>query len=110
MAHRVIVLREEPDTAARVGRIGAAVVVGAAVVGGLALWLARDQMSRHQRELFSPQPLRRLAALGWLRNRPNVDNVLLLRDYLSWEDKPLLKKRAAAILAGMERDLAAEGA
>jgi hypothetical protein len=111
MGDRVIVLRDRSDdTAAKVARVAAVAAVGAAVLAGLGWWLARDQMSRHQRELFSPQPLRRLAALGWLRNRPNVDNVLLLRDYLSWEDKPLLRKRASAILTGMERELAAEGA
>ena len=73
----------------------------------LGVLLAKDQMARHQRDLFSSQPLRRLAALGFLRNHPGVDNVLLLRDYLAWEDKPLLRKRASAVLAGMEQELAA---
>ena len=30
----------------------------------------------------------------------DVDNVLLLRDYLAWEERPMLRKRATAILAG----------
>ncbi len=82
-------------------------LAGAAVLAVAAVFLARDQMVRHRRELFSSQPLRRLAALAYLRSRPQVDNVLLLRDYLAWEDRPLLRKRAAAILEGMEADLAA---
>lgn len=112
MADKVIVLRDDGEgTALKVAKVAAIALAGAAVLGGLGVWLARDQMARHQRELFSPQPLRRLAALGYLRNHPGVDNVLLLRDYLAWEDKPLLRKRASAILAGMEEDLAAaEGA
>jgi hypothetical protein len=89
-------------------------VAGVAVVGALAatvfgVFLARDQMVRHQRDLFSPHPLRRLAALGYLRSHPNVDNVMLLRDFLAWEERPLLRKRAAGILDYMERDLSAAG-
>ena len=112
MSDKIIVLKEETeDIAWNVVKIGAAVLVGVAMVGGLGVLLAQDQMARHQRDLFSSQPLRRLAALGFLRNHPGVDNVLLLRDYLAWEDKPLLRKRASAVLAGMEQELAvAEGA
>jgi hypothetical protein len=112
MRDRIIVVRDDRENVAlQALKIGAAILAGVAVVGGLGVVLARDQMARHQRDLFSAQPLRRLAALGYLRNHPGVDNVLLLRDYLAWEDKPLLRKRASAILAGMEHELAAaEGA
>ncbi len=112
MGERVIVLRDDEGAVAwKVAKVAAIVLGVAAVLGGAGVLLARDQISRHQRELFSPQPLRRLAALGYLRNHPGVDNVLLLRDYLAWEDKPLLRKRASAILGGMEEELAAaEGA
>lgn len=82
--------------------------LGAAAIGAVGVWLARDQMSRHRRDLFSPHPLRRLAALGYLRTEPSVDNVLLLRDYLAWEDQPLLKKRASTVLDEMEEALRAE--
>jgi hypothetical protein len=79
-------------------------VAAAAALGAL---LVRDQMSRHQRELFSPHPLRRLAALGYLGGRPaSVDLVLLLRDYLAWEPRPLIRKRAAQVLLRMEASLA----
>jgi hypothetical protein len=83
-------------------------------VGALALlgtFLVRDQISRHRRELFSPHQMRRLAALGYLAGHPaTVDAVLLLRDYVAWERKPMLRKRAAAVLSRMEGELAIPGA
>lgn len=79
-------------------------LAGAAVLGAL---LVRDQISRHRRELFSPHPLRRLAALGYLGSAPaSVDLVLLMRDFIAWESRPMLKKRATALLARMEESLA----
>ena len=97
----------EEDRLGDVLKVVGIVVVGAAAVAGLGIFLARDQMQRHRRDLFSPHPLRRLAALGYLRSRPQVDNVMLLRDFLAWEERPLLRKRAAAILEEMESELAA---
>lgn len=98
------------STFGKVLKVAGAVALGAAAVGALGVWLARDQMARHRRDLFSPHPLRRLAALGYIRTEPSVDNVLLLRDYLAWEDQPLLKKRAATVLDEMEEDLRREDA
>ncbi|MDQ3556984.1 MAG: hypothetical protein M3409_09455 [Gemmatimonadota bacterium] len=83
--------------------LGAAAALGALLV--------RDQMSRHRRELFSPHPLRRLAALGYLGSRPSsVDTVLLLRDFLAWESRPLLRRRASVLLARLEDALVARPA
>ena len=80
------------------------VVAAAAALGAL---LVRDQISRHRRELFSPHPLRRLAALGYLGSASaSMDLVLLLRDFITWETRPMLKKRATAVLARMEDALA----
>lgn len=89
-------------------KIAAAALLGAAAAVGLGIYLARDQMRRHRRELFSPHPLRRLAALGYLKSHPSVDDLPLLRDYLTWEERPLLRKRASAILNGLERVLAGD--
>ncbi len=106
MSDKVIVVREESLTW-KVVRAAALGVLGVAAIGGLGVWLARDQMTRHQSDLFSPHPVRRLAALGYLRAHPAVDNVLLLRDYVAWEERPMLRRRATAILSEMEKDLAA---
>lgn len=78
-------------------------LAAAAALGAL---LVRDQISRHQRDLFSPNPLDRLAALGYLGSRPaSVDAVLVLRDFLAWEPRPLLRRRAASVLSQMESAL-----
>ncbi len=107
MADKVIVVRDDRGTGWRIAAYALAGIAGLAALGGLGVLLARDQMSRHQADLFSAHPLRRLAALGYMRSRPGVDNVLLLRDYLSWEERPMLRKRAASILSHMEEELAA---
>lgn len=83
-------------------KIAGAALIGAALAVGLGVFLARDQMQRHRRDLFSPHPLRRLAALGYLKSNPSVDDLPLLRDYLAWEERPLLRKRATAVLTGLE--------
>lgn len=109
MTKKIVVVRDESDEmVGRLIKVGLGALFGVAVLGVVGVYLARDQMARHQRELFSPQPLRRLAALGYLKGQPAVDNVLLLRDFLAWEERPLLRKRAAGILAMMESQLAAE--
>jgi hypothetical protein len=83
--------------------IGAAAAVGAFVV--------RDQISRHQRNLFSSQALKRFAALGYLSGTPaSVELVQLLRDFCAWEPNGILRRRATQILARMERQLQADGA
>lgn len=84
-----------------------AVGVGIGVVLGAIL--VREQTSRHRRDLFHSRLLRRHAALNYVRAHPGVENVFLLRDYLAWEKRPSLRRRAAAILARMERELALEG-
>jgi hypothetical protein len=73
-------------------------------VGGATLgWLVwSDQLSRHRRGLFSRSPLRRLAALGYLSGQPNADNARLLRDYVRWEIRPFLRRRARELLRRME--------
>ena len=82
-------------------------VLAVAAIAALGAILVRDQISRHQRDLFSPHPLRRLAALEYLGGVPaSVDTVLLLRDYLSWERRPLLRRRAEAVLVRLEEGLA----
>ena len=90
----------------RKGRI--ALITGLALAGTAAVltWVVRDQVSRARRDLFSPHSLRRLAALSHLKSAPaSVDLVNLLRDFISWEPRPLLRNRARAILERMQDDL-----
>ena len=107
----ISIIGDDSESGDRLGRflkVAGVALLGAAAVTALGAWLARDQMDRHKRDLFSPHPLRRLAALGYLKSHPGVDNVLLLRDYLAWEDQALLQKRASTVLDEMEEALRAE--
>ena len=71
-----------------------------AAVTGL---VVRDQMSRHQRDLFSSHPLKRFAALGYISGTPaSVELVHLLRDFCAWEPNTILRRRAQQILARRE--------
>ena len=86
-------------------RIAAIATLAAAAAGALALIVVRDQMTRHQRDLFSPLAFRRLAALGHMsREAASVDNITLLRDFIAWEPSKLLRNRARTIYERMERD------
>jgi hypothetical protein len=67
--------------------------------------LAQASMGRYRRDLFSPHPLRRLSALGYLNGHPSIEGVRLLRDYVSWEQHPMLRRRAEGITRRMEAKL-----
>ncbi|HEX2637979.1 MAG TPA: hypothetical protein VHL81_12665 [Gemmatimonadales bacterium] len=80
---------------------------GALAAGAVGGWLlAQRRLTVHQRDLFSPRPLRRLAALGFLAGQSGVGTIRLLRDYLVWERQPVLRRRAQAILRTLEATLA----
>lgn len=78
-------------------------VLAAAAAGAVAALIVRDQISRHRRDLFSSSALRRLAALQYMnREDATVDNITLLRDFIAWEPRKLLRNRARAIVHRME--------
>lgn len=85
---------------------------GLVFAGGMALGLAagwlwsQQRQVFHRRDLFNPRPLRRLAALGFLAGKGDVETVRLLRDYLAWERQPMLRRRAETIVRRMEANLA----
>ncbi len=82
-------------------------VFAAAAAGALAALFVRDQMARQRRNLFHPRAIRRLAALQHMsRQRASIDGIQVLRDFLAWERKPLLRRRARAILSRMEAEAA----
>ena len=70
---------------------------------GVVLW--SQQLHRSKHDLFSPNVVRRLAALGYVSGRPSIDNARLLRDYILWERRPLLRRRAAQVLRQVEEYL-----
>lgn len=92
----------------RIVRTAGFALLAVAVATALGALLVRDQISRSRRDLFSPHPLRRLAALGYLGGLPaSVDLVLLLRDFIAWEPRSLIKQRANTLLGKMESNLGA---
>jgi hypothetical protein len=88
-------------------RSRALLFAGGLAAGAVAGWmLAQRRLATHQHDLFSPRPLRRLGALGYLAGQTGVDTIRLLRDYLAWERQPVLRRRAQSILRGLESSLA----
>jgi len=77
-------------------------VLAAAAAGAVAALIIRGQIVRHQRDLFSPRALKRLAALSHISREPaSVDLIRLLRDFIAWEPRKMLRQRAHAILDRM---------
>ncbi len=84
-------------------------MLAAAAAGAVLALVIRDQMSRHSRNLFSPYFVKRLAALGHMsRVEASVDSINLLRDFVAWEPRKSLRRRAEAIILRMEGE--ADGA
>ena len=80
-----------------------ALATAAGLVGG---WLLAEQyLGAHRSALFSRNPRRRHAAIGYLAGRPSPVNVRLLRDYLSWERHPVLRRRGRRVVRELERTL-----
>jgi len=65
------------------------------VVGALA-W-RRQQRSAHD-QLFSSNVMQRAAAIAWIAQTPSVENARVLRDYIRWERRPTLRRRAERAL------------
>lgn len=88
-----------------IGRHGTAVAAG--FLGGLLLgavvWSAQIQRSR--RELFSRNPVKRLAALGYLGGQPGLDTARLLTEYVAWERDSALRRRGQRVLRRMHSHL-----
>jgi len=83
-------------------------VLAAAAAGALAVYMMRRQMQVHRRDLFSPRPFRRLAALGHMGNEPaSVDAIHVLRDFIAWEPRRHLRARAQAIIERMRSEVGA---
>jgi hypothetical protein len=82
------------------------ILLGVGSMSAIGALVVRDQISRHQRNLFSGQALKRFAALGYLSGAPaSVELVQVLRDFVAWEPNLILRRRALQILTRMERQL-----
>ena len=85
--------------------VGLVALVTGAVIGVSAL-VVRDQITRHRRDLFSSRARVRLAALGYMAGLgASVELVHVLRDFVAWEPRSLLRRRALQIIERMERQL-----
>ncbi len=85
-------------------RVTGITTLAVVAVGTVAALLIRDQISRQRKNLFNPRAIRRMAALEHVaRQLPTVDHINLLRDYLAWEPRKLLRERARTIVERMER-------
>lgn len=94
------------ETARKVLRTASIALLAVGAGAAVAALVVRCQIARHRRDLFSAQPHQRLAALGYLAGlEPSIDVVRLLYDFIAWEPRPLLRRRAAQILARMEQRL-----
>lgn len=77
--------------------------VTAGFLGGLVLGAVvwSTQIRRSRRELFSKNPVRRYAALGYLGGQPGLETARILTDYIGWERDVTLKRRAQRLLRRM---------
>ena len=77
--------------------------VTAGFLGGLVLGAVvwSTQIRRSRRELFSKNPVRRFAALGYLSGQPGLETARILTDYIGWERDVTLKRRAQRLLRRM---------
>jgi hypothetical protein len=73
------------------------------VAAGSLLWSRMQK--QYRRNLFSRHALRRVAALGYLRARPTVNTAQLLREYVAWEPRAILRQRGAKMLKRLESTL-----
>ena len=60
---------------------------------------------QYRRDLFSRRPLRRFAALTYLRSRPSMGTMRLLREYIAWERMPVLRERGVKLMRHIESTL-----
>ena len=80
--------------------------------GGFAAGPHRDttppggEQHARKRDLFSTRPMRRYAALSYLRGQRTPDTARLLQDYIRWEQRADFKRRARRLLDRVERQLA----
>ena len=73
------------------------------IAAGSLIWTHLQR--QYRRNLFSKSPIRRVAALGYLRARPTVNTAQILREYVAWEPRSILRQRGAQMLKRIEATL-----
>jgi hypothetical protein len=73
------------------------------IAAGTLVWSRLQR--QYRRNLFSPHTFRRVAALGYLRARPSVNTAQLLREYVAWEPRSILRERGVRMLKRLEATL-----
>jgi len=73
------------------------------IAAGSLVWTHLQR--QYRRDLFSKSPLRRVAALGYLRARRTVNTAQLLREYVAWEPRAILRQRGVQMLKRIEATL-----
>ena len=73
------------------------------IAAGTLIWSSLQR--QYRRNLFSRHTFRRVAALGYLRARPSVNTAQLLREYVAWEPRSILRERGVKMLKRLESTL-----
>jgi hypothetical protein len=73
------------------------------IAAGTLIWSRLQR--QYRRNLFSRHAIRRVAALGYLNARPTVNTAQLLREYVAWEPRPMLRDRGVRMLRRLEATL-----
>ena len=73
------------------------------IAAGTMIWSRLQR--QYRRNLFSRHTFRRVAALGYLRARPSVNTAQLLREYVAWEPRSVLRERGVKMLKRLEATL-----
>jgi hypothetical protein len=73
------------------------------IAAGSLIWSSLQR--QYRRHLFSRHTFRRVAALGYLRARPSVNTAQLLREYVAWEPRSILRERGVRMLKRLEATL-----
>jgi hypothetical protein len=73
------------------------------IAAGSLIWTRLQR--QYRRNLFSRHMFRRVAALGYLRARPSVNTAQLLREYVAWEPRSILRERGVRMLKRLEATL-----
>lgn len=89
----------------RIGRTSRYAALGFLSGAACGAFVWTKLQKQYRRDLFNKNAVRRVAALGYLRAKPTVGSVQLLREYIGWERNPLLRHRGASLLKKIEANL-----